>query len=190
MSRSAKIVIVILFILVLLSLGLNGLLMWQWWSFRQQVKATMQEFQPVIHEALGQAIAELETFEQSSLEFEIQIQQDFPVQVEIPFNETVEVPIQTTIPIKQEIQTTVVIDPLQTGLEIPTDVTVPVDLEVPIDLNIPVSIERTIPISTTIPLDLNVPLSIDVGQTDLAPYIERLRSALISFDQTLSDLEW
>ncbi len=190
MSTGTKIAIVILFILVLLSLSLNGLLMWQWWSFQRQAKMTLREFQPVIHEALSQVIAELETFEESPLEFEIQIQQEFPIQVDIPFNETVEVPIQTTIPIKQEIQTTVIIDPLQTGLEIPTDVTVPVDLEVPIDLNIPVSIDRTIPISTTIPLDLTVPLTIDIGETELVPYIEKLRSGLISLDQTLFNLEW
>ncbi len=189
MSRSAKVIIFILFILVLLSLALNGLLLWQWWSFQQQVKAAIRDFEPIVGEALSQAITDLETFENSTIEFNVQVQQEFPVQVEIPFQETLDVPIQTTIPISQEIQTTILIDPLQTGLSIPTDVTVPVDLEVPINLTIPVSVDRTVPISTTVPIDFNVPLSIKISETELAPYIGRLRTGLISLNQTLSNLE-
>jgi hypothetical protein len=189
MSRGAKTAVVILFILVLLSLALNGFLLWQWWMFRQQVQSGLRRFQSLAHESLTQAIGELETFQQSSIEFEVTIQQDFPIELEIPINETIEVPIDTTIPIQQEIETTVLIDPLQTGLEFPTDVTVPIDLEVPIDLSIPVSIDRTIPFSTTIPIDVDVPLSIEVSETALAPYLEQLRLGLISLDQTISTLE-
>ena len=188
MSKGAKITITVLFVLVLLSLGLNGLLIWQWWTFQQQAQATMQKIEPMIRGGLSQTIDDLESFEQSTLEFDIQIQQEFPVQVEIPFQETLEVPIQTTIPISQEIQTTIMIDPFQTGFTIPTDVSVPVDLEVPIDMNIPVSIDRTIPISTTVPLDLNVPIAIEVSETELAPYLERLRTGLASFEEALSTI--
>ncbi|HEX9923161.1 MAG TPA: hypothetical protein VGD99_10900 [Anaerolineae bacterium] len=189
MSRGAKTAVVILFILVLLSLALNGFLLWQWWLFQQRVQTGLRRFQSLAHESLTQAIGELETFEQSSIEFEITIQQDFPIELEIPIDETIEVPIDTTIPIQQEIETTVLIDPLQSGFQIPTDVTVPIDLEVPINLNIPVSIDRTIPFSTTIPIDVQVPLSINVAETELAPYLEQLRLGLISLDQTISNLE-
>jgi hypothetical protein len=117
------------------------------------------------------------------------VQQEFPVQVEVPFNESLEVPIQATIPISQEIQTTILLDPFQAGLNIPTDVTVPVNLDVPIDLSIPVSIDRTIPISTSVPLDLNVPIAIQISDTELAPYLERLRAGLGSLEERLSALE-
>lgn len=189
MPRSAKISIILLFVLVLLSLSLNGLLLWQWWRFQQRVEQTIENSKPIVQEALTQAISDLETFEQSTITADIHVQQEFPVQVEIPFRETIDVPIQTTIPISQEIKTTVFIDPLQTGLSIPTDVTVPVNLEVPIDLTVPVSIDRTIPISTTLPIDLNVPVAIKLSETELAPYLERLRTGLISFNQTLANLE-
>lgn len=189
MSRTAKTSITILFILVVLSLSLNGLLLWQWWSFQQRVDRALRDFQPVIQEALSQIIADLETFEKTPFEFEIQIQQDFPVQVEIPLDNTVEVPIQTTVPIKQEIKTTVMIDPLRSGLEIPTDVTVPVDIEVPIDLTVPVAIDQSIAISTTVPIDLKVPVSLNVSEMGLANYIERLRTGLVSLEQALSNLE-
>ena len=186
MSKGAKISIILLFILVLLSLMLNGFLIWQWWTFQQQTQQTLQKYQPIIMDGVSQAIDNLAAFEQSTIEFDIQVQQEFPVQVEIPFQETLEVPIQTTMPISQEIRTTIMIDPFQTGLSIPTDVSVPVNLEVPIDMNIPISIDRTIPISTTVPLDKDVPIAIEVSQTELAPYLERLRTGLISIEEALS----
>lgn len=189
MTRGAKISIVILFILVLLSLGLNGYLIWQWLTFQQQTQQTVQAYQTMASEGLAQAITDLESFEQATIQFEIEVQQEFPVQVEIPFQETIDVPIQTTIPINQEIQTTIMLDPFQAGLAIPTDITVPVEMEFPIDLTIPVSVDRTIPISTSVPLDLSVPIAIEIGETELAPYLERLRLSLESFEQSLSTPE-
>jgi hypothetical protein len=153
------------------------------------MEQTVRFFGPIAQETITQAITDVESFEQSTVEFDIQVKQEFPVQVKIPFQETLEVPIQTTIPISEEIQTTILIDPFQTGFTIPTDVTVPVDLEVPIDLNIPVTVDRTIPISTTIPVDLNVPIAVKISETELAPYIERLRVGLVSLKQTLSNLK-
>jgi hypothetical protein len=189
MTRSAKIMITVLFVLVLLSLGLNGLLLWQWWSFQRRVEQTIQEVQPVLHEAISQAITDLEAFEQTPLEFDVKIDQEFPIETEISVNDSLEFPIQTTVPIKQDIETTVLLDPFQSGLEIPTDITVPVDIEVPLDLNVPVHIDESVPISTVIPVNLTVPLSIDVRETELGPYLQRLRQGLASFDQTLLDLE-
>ena len=189
MSKGTKTAVIILSILVVLSLALNGYLLWQWWRFQQRLEETAQAVAPQIRQAITQAVTDLEAFENSTLEFEIQVQQEFPVEVEIPFNETIDVPIQTTLPISQAIETTIMIDPFQTGLSIPTDVRVPVNLEVPIDLNIPVSVDRTIPIATDIPLDLNVPISIAINETELAPYLERLRTGLEAFEDSLSLLE-
>ena len=181
MSKTAKVILVILFILICVSLGLNGFLLWKLYTFEQQARATAQNVGPVVQETLDQAIADLETLQASTIEFDVQVNEEFPVQAEIPFKETLEVPIQLTIPISQEIKTTVLLDPLKTGVGIPVDVAVPVDMEVPIDTSVPISIDRTIPVSTTIPLDLDVPISIAIGDTELADYIERLRSSLVDF---------
>lgn len=188
MSKSAKIFMGLLFVLVLLSLTLNGLLLWQWWTFQQQAMQAIQRFNPVINEGLSQAIADMQEFEQSTVEFNIEVSQNIPIDTEIPFNETLEVPINTTIPIQQQIATTIMIDPLQSGLEIPVDINVPVDIEVPVDMSIPITVDRTIPISTNIPLNMTVPISIKISETELAPYLERLRLALESLEQTLSNL--
>ena len=185
MSKSAKISLVLLFILVLLSLGLNGFLMWRLLQVQEQAR----RFVPVARDAVSQAITELETLQTSTIRFNVAVKQDFPVKTEVPFNQTLDIPIQLTLPISQVIETTIMIDPLQSGLSIPVDVNVPVDLEVPIDLTVPVSIDQTVPISTTIPLDLEAPILIEVGETEIAGYLERLKAGLISFRQMLAEVK-
>jgi hypothetical protein len=189
MSKRARFSMGLLFVLVLLSLTLNGLLLWQWWTFQQQTVQTIQKFTPIINDSLSQAITDMQEFEQSTVEFNIQVSQNIPIETEIPFNETLDIPINTTIPIEQQIATTVMIDPLQTGLEIPIDINVPLTMEVPVNMNIPITINRTIPISTSIPFDLTVPISIKISETELAPYLQRLRTALESMAQTLSNIQ-
>jgi hypothetical protein len=187
-SKTAKVILVILFILICVSLGLNGFLLWKLYTFEQQARTTARKVGPALQESLAQAIADLEALQASTIEFDVQVNEEFPVQAEIPIKETLEVPIQLEIPISQEIKTTVLLDPLQTGAGIPVDVTVPVDMEVPIDVSIPVSIDRTIPISTTVPLDLDVPISIAINDTELAGYIERLRSSLVDFEELFAQV--
>jgi hypothetical protein len=62
-------------------------------------------------------------------------------------------------------------------------------MEIPIDTTIPISIERTIPISTSLPLDFAVPLDIVISETELAPYLARLRTGLVALDQILAEVE-
>lgn len=177
-TKGLKISIVILFILVFVSLGLNWYLIIQLSSARRQAIALVQEFKPAAQNALSTVDTELGTFEESTIEFNVEINQDFPVDVEIPIDETVKVPISTTIPIKQEFETTILMDPLQSGLEIPVDVVVPVDVEVPVDVVVPISVKQTIPIATNIPLNLDVPIMIKVSETDLVTYIQQLRQGI------------
>ncbi len=184
MSKTAKATLVLLFILVLLSLGLNGFLLWQWRSFQQQVVGLGQ----TTRTALSQAVADLDTFQGSTIQFELQANERIPIQAEIPLNQTLQVPIQTTIPITQNINTTVTVDIPELGVSLPLDVTVPLDIEVPVDLNVPVVIDQSVPISTTVPVNLKAPISIKISETELAGYVERLRAALISIEKALSDV--
>jgi hypothetical protein len=185
MSKNGKIVIVLLFILVFLSLALNSWLIWQLLRLQQQSQALVQ----TVRAGLPAAISQLEAFEKATLTYEVPIKQELPIQAEIPFNETLDIPIETSVPISQTINTTVNVDPLGTGLEIPIELNVPVNVEIPVNTTVSIPIERTIPISTTIPLDLNIPLAIKVSETDLAKYIEQLRSGLASLDKVLAELE-
>ncbi|MEW5959858.1 MAG: hypothetical protein AB1801_19200 [Chloroflexota bacterium] len=186
MSRESNATIIVLFILVLLSLALNGFLLWQWWTFQQQAQARLAEAQQTVTEMITKAVTDLEAFENSTLQFDIPLEQELPLQMQIPFDETIEVPIQTSIPISQEIKSTILLDPFQSGLKIPTDVTVPVQMEVPIDFSVPIALDRPLPISTTIPIELNVPIAIKISETELAPYLARLRQNLASLEKELS----
>jgi hypothetical protein len=192
-STSLKAVLVTLFVLVLFSLGLNIYIIMQLRNAQLEAQRAAREIGPPLQESLSQTIADLEDFEQSTLEFNIPVEQEFAVEAEIPFDETIEVPIQLTVPISQVVETTILIDPLQTGFEIPVDIAVPIAIEIPIDETLAFPIKRTIPISTTIPLKVDVPIVINVAETDLAQYVTRLREGLqplsAFLDETLGRLQ-
>ena len=191
MSTTIKTLFIILFVLVCISLGLNIYLVWQLQQAQQDVKTVVQKFGPDVQTSLEQTIADLETFQGATIEFKVAVDEEFPIEAQIPFNETIEVPIKLTVPIKQNIDTTIVIDVLGKGL--PVDVSVPVDVEVPIDTTITVPIDRTIDVSTTVPLKMDVPISLQIGDTELAGYVDRIRESLVSFytmlGQVLTELQ-
>lgn len=186
MSTTVKTLFIILFVLVLISLGLNIYLVWQLQQAQQEVKAVVREVGPGVQTSLEQTIADLEAFQNATLEFKVAVDEEFPVEAQIPFNETIDVPIKLTVPIQQDIDTTIVIDVLGQGL--PVDVSVPVDVEVPIDTTLTVPIDRTIDVSTTVPLKLDVPIALEIGDTELAGYIDRIRESLVSFDTMLGQI--
>ncbi len=184
MSTAGKAALVLLFVLVILSLSLNGILLWQWFSFQQQVQSLVRPSRAM----LQQAIADLGTFQEATIQFNIPVNENIPIQAEVPFREALEVPIHTTIPIKQEVSTTVLVDIPEIGATVPIDITIPVDMEVPVDLSVPVSIDRTVPISTTVSLDLSVPISVKVSETGLAELVGQLRQSLVSLDQAMAGI--
>ncbi len=181
-----KFIILILFILVFVSLGLNWYLIQQLLSVRQQAVTLVKENQPAVSDALTRVEGELAKLQEATIEFNVDISEELPVAAEIPINETIEVPIQLTVPIKEQIQTTIMIDPLQAGLEIPVDIDVPVEVEVPIDVTVPVVIDRTLAVSTSVPIDLDFPVVIEVRDTELAAYIEQLRQGVSASQQFIN----
>jgi len=186
MSTTIKTLFIILFVLVFISLGLNIYLVWQLQQAQQDMKAVVQEVGPSVQASLEQTITDLKTFQDATIEFNVAVDEEFPVEAQIPFNETIEVPIKLTVPIRQDIETTIVIDVLGQGL--PVDVSVPVDVEVPIDTTITVPIDRTIDIATTVPLKMDVPIALEIGDTELAGYVDRIRESLVSFDTMLDQV--
>jgi hypothetical protein len=185
MAKNIKITFIILFVLVFLSLALNLYLIYTFLNLRRQALQVAREVRPVVQESLALADAELEAFQQSTMDFNIKIDEELPVQVAIPISETLEIPLQMNFPISETIETTVMIDPFEAGLEIPVDIAVPVDLEIPINMVVPVPISRTIPLSTSVPVNLDLPITINVSETPLVEYIEDVRTALVAFNQWL-----
>ena len=190
---SLKIFLGVLTGLVVISLALNLYLINKWNQTQQQFANMAAGIKPVVTETFDNADEKLAAFQESTLTFNVQIDQELPISAEIPFNETIEIPVQLTVPVNERIQTTVNVDPFNTGFKVPMEIDIPIDMEFPIDEVVSVTIERTIPISTTVPLQLAVPININIADTDLAPFIDELRKGLgdleSSVDQTLSEIE-
>lgn len=150
-------------------------------GFREQ----LNELAPQIESGIDEAITGLRDFGESTITFDVAIDEVIPIDTEVVITRTVEVPIQTEIPINQEIDTTITIDSLG-GL--PLDITVPVDVVVPIDLVVDIPIDETIPVRDQFPVQLDVPIEIDVGETELRSLTDSLATGLESLQDILTGL--
>ena len=143
---------------------------------------------PSVAAGLEDAIAGLDAFATSTLEFRVPINQDIPIGTVIDLNRTITVPIQTTIPIDETVDTTITVaGPF--GIDIPLNVTVPVQLDLPVDLQVSFPIDEEIPISTNVPVNLDLPIVIDIADTELATLVQSLRVGLESMQGILEGLE-
>jgi prefoldin subunit 5 len=148
-------------------------------GFQEQLVA----LQPEISAGVEEAITGLRTFGDSTISFDVNIDEVIPIDTEVVIQRTVQVPIKTTIPINQSFDTTIRIDtPLG---EVPLDVTVPVDVDVPIDLVVDIPIDETVPIRDEFPVKLDVPIAIVVRDTELAELTDSLAAGLESLQDML-----
>lgn len=144
------------------------------------------ELAPEIEAGVEEAITGLREFGESTISFDVNIDEVIPIDTEVVIQRTVEVPIVTEIPIEEEIDTTITIDTPFGG--IPVDVNVPVDVVVPIDLVVDIPIDETVPIRDEFPVQLDVPIEIDVGDTELKDLTDSLAAGLESLRDVLTGL--
>jgi MFS family permease len=148
---------------------------------------TVNDLGPSIDEGLDQAVAGLEEFGASKIEFNVPIDQTISISETFELKRTVSVPIQTSIPINEEVETTVVVNgPF--GVDIPIDLTVPIDIDVPIDLTVDIPIDESVPIDVDVPVKLDVPITIDVEGTELEALTTALTEGLRAFQDGLGSL--
>ncbi len=158
--------------------------------FASQVQGFQQqlvELEPTVSAGLDEAIAGLESFSSSSLEFDVGIDENLPINTEIVIERTFTVPIKTSIPINESFETTIEVQ-APFGLTVPVDVTVPVDIDVPVDLEITLPVNETIPVEANVPVKLDVPIRVNVADTELAELADALAAGLKSFREVLSGL--
>ncbi len=142
---------------------------------------------PTVSGGLDEAIAGLESFGSSTIDFDVAIDETVMINTDVVINRTVEVPVKTTLPINESFDTTIrIAGPF--GTDIPLDVTVPVDIDVPIDLTLSIPINETVPIDAEVPVQLSVPISMNVGETELADLSASLAAGLRSLQQVLEGL--
>ena len=133
---------------------------------------------PEVGRGLNEAVAGLDAFRSSTLEFDVAIDETIPIETEILLDRTLTVPIVATFPIDEVVETT-----------IPLDVSVPVQLDLPVDLEIEFLINEVIPVSTDVPVRLAVPISIEVAETELASLADALGEGLAAFADLMAGFE-
>ena len=152
----------------------------------QGFQEKLTALQPEISAGVQEAIDGLRTFGDSTISFDVAIDEVIPIDTEVVIDRTVQVPIKTTIPIDQTFDTTIQVD-TPFG-KIPLDITIPVDVEVPVDLTVDIPINETVPIKDEFPVKLDVPINIEVRDTELAELTDSLAAGLESLQDMLNGL--
>ncbi len=147
----------------------------------------LAEIEPQISEGLNQAITELDAFGESTLDFDVAVDEVIVINTEIVLDREFTFPIDETIPIDQTVDTTIEID-TGLGFSVPVDVTVPVQVDVPIDLDVAIPINETVPVEAEVPVQLDVPITVDLADTELRVLAEQLAEGLRQVQQLLGEL--
>ena len=145
------------------------------------------ELQPTVDQGLSEAIAELENFGSSTLEFNVAIDETISLDTEIVIDREFSFPIDETIPIDQTVDTTIEIN-TGLGFDVPVDITVPVQVEVPIALDVDIPLNETVPITTEVPVKLDVPISVDLAETELSNLADQLVIGLRNVQEVIAGL--
>jgi hypothetical protein len=151
-------------------------------GFQEQLVA----LEPQVSAGVEEAISGLREFGNSTISFDVRIDEMIPIKTDVVLDRVVQVPIKTTIPINETFDTTIRIN---TGFgSIPLDVTVPVNVDVPVDLVVDIPINETVEIDEEFPVKLDVPIVIDVRETELANLTDSLAAGLESLQDLLTGL--
>ncbi len=151
-------------------------------GFQEQLVA----LEPQVSAGVEEAISGLREFGNSTISFDVEIDEMIPIKTDVVLDRVVQVPIKTTIPINETFDTTIRIN---TGIgSIPLDVTVPVNVDVPVDLVVDIPINETVQIDEEFPVQLDVPIAIEVRETELAALADSLAAGLESLQDVLTGL--
>jgi hypothetical protein len=164
----------LLWVIALLSLGLNIALFIGLLSFRFRAEKRAQE-----------AAAVLDMIELNNLDIPIHVDETLALSLTVPFKDTFVVPISNTVPVSTQVlfEDTLVVPintiiPLNNTVEVAVDIPlagrvilpIPIVANIPVNLDVDVTISKTIPIQTDIPVNflVEVPIESDVPiQTDI-----------------------
>jgi hypothetical protein len=169
MNQMKRFSTVLLWVLVLLSLGLNVLLL-----------SELNRIRLAAIDGLGQAETTLVDLSDEVISYEFEVDRTIPVMAEVPFQRTFQVPIKTSVPIDQVFNV-----PIETPLGV-IDLDVPLKTEFPVDVVIPITIDETIGIETEVPLILTVPIALNIAETPLGGFLLQAQETLAGFRADLA----
>ena len=174
MKKGYLAVLIVLSLLTVLSLALNGVVIYALMRFARIGRETIAEARTVLAAVGDEEFVYNFTFDD-----------EFPVKTSVPINDEFTVPFKTTIPIN----TTVTV-PLNLGITT-------YNLKIPINTVFPMDMEFTVPISMTMDIDMSVPVSMEVPveiairDTPFVTYLSNVDVTLDDLEQQMSDpLGW
>lgn len=180
MKKNHVVALILLTILTLLSLMLNGVVIFGLVRARQIALEAQQTALNTVTDARSIVTG----VGDDTFYYTFKVQQEIPINTSVPFNDEITVPIRTTIPVS-----TVVIIPVDAGLLGTFDVDVPIRTMFPVDLNITFPVSQTVDIVTTVPLDVAVPIEVPLAETPLVGYMEELDTGLARLEKAIIQIE-
>lgn len=199
----------LLWLIALVSLGLNFYLVYSLVAFRAEAQKQVAE-----------ASAFLDTVEISNFDLPIVVDETLPISMTVTYSDTFQVPISNTVPVSLTVQVsktlTVPIDvniPVNTTVSVPvpafgnvpipipivTNIPVNFDVQVPISLSIPISntipvqmavevpVQSEIPINTSVPVKLDFPVTIPLDELGFNTLLQQVKDALRLLAQALGE---
>ncbi|MCP4536286.1 MAG: hypothetical protein GY832_03995 [Chloroflexi bacterium] len=179
MNKIYTIALVLLTVLTLLSLTLNGVIIF---GLMQAQEIAMDVRQTALN-TVDDARSIVSGVGDDTFAYTLEVEQIIPIEASVPFDEVVVIPVNTVIPID-----TTVIVPIDLGITT-YDLDVPIQTIVPVDLEFAVPISQTVDIATTVLLDVDVPIAIPLNETPLVDYMDELDAGLGRLKVDLEQLE-
>jgi len=170
MKKGTVVVLILLAVLTLISLALNGAVIFGLLEARETALSTVAGTRAIVAD-VGD-----ETFS-----YTFKLNQEIPIAASVPFSEEITVPVKMTIPISTTVVVPIDLRFTSYNLQVPIRTLIPVDVE----FTVPIS--KTIDVATMVPLDLDVPIEIPIADTPLAGYLEGLDEDLAKLEEKLAN---
>lgn len=158
----------LLWVLLLLSLTLNGLALYWINAIQQGLLGAQGQLRGLVSDAR----TDLQTFGSQPLTFQIAIDQHIPISETVRISDTFVIPINAVFPFSTRVNTTINIPILG-----PQEISIPVSASVPVNTTIEVPIQADFPISMTFHLVMDLPVEVTLPPELLAPFDQMLQQA-------------
>ena len=155
----------ILWFLVILSLALNGVLIYALFEVREGALSTIASLQNTVVQWRDQSVV-----------VPVKVDQHIPFRSTVPISETLTVPLNFDYPLSTVVNTSVKI-PL-VGEQ---DIAFPIDTIIPVHYTLEAPVQVSVPISMTYHLQTEIPVSVEIPQVwldQISTVLEETESAL------------
>lgn len=166
-SVAIRLMVGLCLVISLVSLALNGLLIYNLMSVRQTAV-----------EGLDAAINALDNLGGKGFHYDYRFQEVIPFSGDIPFKQDLVFPFEGDIPIN-----TVIEVPINVGIQTFL-VKVPIDTSVYINTSVPIHVDQTVHVSTTIPLSMTFPIDVKAEDPAVQDALRNIREWLVRLKES------